>query len=239
MTAKKPATKRPARKRKPSGPPPELLDPWDRQPGESDQAWQAWTAYRDQELPRSLRRAARTHGNHLTTMAKHSERWQWVTRAAAWDVEKDRARTREMLAEQEALGRRHATIAQGHLQALNATMGEVLRRLNLPEGDPVRTAMLQAMDPVDLLRLQTQAARAMPRVAQAERLARGLNTEGPPAADPAADARRESDEELRRRLAGLESTDAPAVFLAGADAGAARERARQMAEQRDRETTTS
>lgn len=182
---------------------PELLEPWERQTGESDEAWQAWTIYRDQELPRSLRQVARHLSKSLTSVSSHSVRWQWVSRAQIWDVEQDRAKTRARLDEQEALGRRHATMAQGHLQALAAPMQELLRRLALPDADPQKI-QLQQLDAETLLRVQTQAARAMPRVALAERLARGLNTEGPPAPDPAADMRRKTDTEIDSYLLGVD-----------------------------------
>lgn len=177
---------------------PELLEPWERQAGESGEAWEAWQIYRDMETPRSLRKVARSLNKSLTAISNHSVRWQWVTRAQVWDVEQDRVRTRSMLDEQAALGKRHAAQMQGHLQALSAPMQEILKRINDKKLD------LSQLDPEQLLRVEAMMARAAPRVATAERLARGMNTEGPPAADPAGEMRRKSDSEIADYLLGVD-----------------------------------
>lgn len=182
--------------------PRDLLDPWERQPGESNEAWQAFVAYRDMQLDgrylRSYRRVARDLGKSLSAISDHAARWQWQARVQAWDVEQDRAKTAAMLAEREELGRRHAQLASGHLAALSLPMREVLRRAQDVPG------FLEQLPAAALIRLEAQAARAVHQLTQAERLARGMNTEGPPADGDAEDMRRKSDAELADYLLGVD-----------------------------------
>ena len=64
--------------------------PWDRQPDESMQAFEAFAIYRDMAYERSLAAAAWK----LRKTKKLLERWSaahgWVKRVAAWDAYNDR-----------------------------------------------------------------------------------------------------------------------------------------------------
>lgn len=71
MTDKHPAT------------PPRL--PWERQPGETEAAYRAFTTYRDLEPPRSFREAARRIGKAHSTLAKHARRHNWYERIEEYD----------------------------------------------------------------------------------------------------------------------------------------------------------
>lgn len=76
--------------RHPPSKPVELADPlWERQKGESKQAYQAFEVYRDQEK-RSYAAVGRTLGKSKTQIEKWGARWHWVVRVAGWDRELER-----------------------------------------------------------------------------------------------------------------------------------------------------
>lgn len=68
--------------------------PWERQKGESRQAFRAFAAYRDMGPTRSLVTVAQELGRSTTLMERWSVKWRWQDRTAAYDAEQDRiART--------------------------------------------------------------------------------------------------------------------------------------------------
>lgn len=69
--------------------------PWDRQPGESDQAWAAFVAYRDLGADRSIRAAVEKLEKPKTynsTAQQFSQKNGWRIRVEAYDREQDRLR---------------------------------------------------------------------------------------------------------------------------------------------------
>jgi len=81
------------------------LEPWERQPYESDAQWQAFRIFRDLGLNRCLRmawekyRAAR--GLRQDWPAAHFKVWsannEWFDRAAAWDAHQDEVHRNKLL----------------------------------------------------------------------------------------------------------------------------------------------
>jgi hypothetical protein len=63
---------------------------WDRQSGESRQAYQAFTHYRDQGAERSGTRTAAGLGKARSLILRWSSKWAWVARCEAWDAELER-----------------------------------------------------------------------------------------------------------------------------------------------------
>lgn len=61
------------------------LKPWDRQPGESSPAYDAFLVYRDLGNARSCAAVGRKLGKSTTLMDRWSGRWSWVERTEAWD----------------------------------------------------------------------------------------------------------------------------------------------------------
>lgn len=61
------------------------LDPWDRQPGETSKAYEAFSIYRDMGAERTVRSVAERLNKSGTLIAGWSGKHGWVTRAAAWD----------------------------------------------------------------------------------------------------------------------------------------------------------
>jgi hypothetical protein len=107
-----------------------VVEPWDRIPGESRQAWSAFCAYRDMGPTRSHVKVAQESGKDVTLMHRWSVRWSWVDRSDAWDVEQDRLRQSTMAAELTEMARRQVQIAtwlqNAGLAALQALKAETL-----------------------------------------------------------------------------------------------------------------
>lgn len=99
----------------------ELPELWERQDGESAQAFQAFAVYRDMGTERSLVKVAQTLGKSKALMERWSVRWQWVARANVWDDELDRQSRRELEKGITEMRKNHANIAKAMLvKALKA-----------------------------------------------------------------------------------------------------------------------
>lgn len=107
------------------------IRPWDRQPGESAKAYQAFLTYRDQGEDRSIRTVAQVLNKSGALIGRWSGANDWVSRAAAWDSMPSR-KTEEAYAEMAA------DIAAQHRALSDKLMERLSRNLDLlPEGaDP-------------------------------------------------------------------------------------------------------
>lgn len=130
-------------------------EPWERQKGESRQAFQAFAIYRDMGAARSLQKVAQQLSKSLALMKRWSEKWSWVARAAAWDAELDR-RARE------AQEKARAEMAERHIKEAMLFQQKVVERLKTLEPDE--------LSPSDLAKWFDIAVKV-------ERLARGEPTE--------------------------------------------------------------
>ncbi len=64
-------------------------NPWDRQPGEGDEAWVAFVIYRDLGAERTLNKVRKELGKSDRICEKWSSAHQWVFRSAEWDKHLD------------------------------------------------------------------------------------------------------------------------------------------------------
>lgn len=134
-----------------------MLDSWDRVSGETHKAHHAFTIYRDGgAASRSLLKVSQECSKHITLIKRWSVRWNWVSRATAYDVHLDRQyrehREKQLLEARD----RHARLAQ-HMQV------KVLERLlALDSADiPIMTLpqMLRIATDVELRALGDTMAR--------------------------------------------------------------------------------
>lgn len=106
-------------------------DPWERQPGETQRAFEAFVAYRDMGADRSLRKVVRKVNKSLTTVGEWSAKHKWVDRVAEWDAEQDRIARQEHLAAVKEMRKRHADLGKGMLlkaaRALNRMKEEDIK----------------------------------------------------------------------------------------------------------------
>ena len=71
-------------------PEPEAALPWERQKGETPQAFEAFSIYRDMGSSRSTAKVGRKLGKSKNLMDRWSSRWEWVERARAYDNDLER-----------------------------------------------------------------------------------------------------------------------------------------------------
>lgn len=134
------------------------LEPWERQPKESEPAFEAFAAYRDLGTERSLTMVARRLAKSRPLISRWSARWHWVDRAAAWDRELDRRTLDQRTKDVRTMRERHAQLA-------TSILTKVAQRLL---GDPANN--VAALDAGALT--ADQVARLAETAIRAEREAR-------------------------------------------------------------------
>jgi hypothetical protein len=111
--------------------------PYERQPGESTKAYAAFCIYRDLGPNRGLREACRQfYGEGRANLAQldtWSSRWNWVSRAKAWDDELDRVN-------REAQAKARRDMAERHAKVGMALQDKAIRRLAAMQPDELSTA---------------------------------------------------------------------------------------------------
>jgi len=106
-----------------------LVDPlWERQRGESRQAFQAFTIYRDMGVNRSVAKTSKAIGKAQTMLTRWCSKWRWVERAEAWDAEQDRVKRESRLKAIEDMEERHIKLAM-------AAQQKAIERLATMESD--------------------------------------------------------------------------------------------------------
>ncbi|MGW2320098.1 hypothetical protein [Streptomyces sp. NPDC001680] len=156
------------------------VEPWERQSGESVQAFEAFGVYRVLGPARSVTKVARELDKSRTLVGRWSRQFAWVMRAAAYDREQDRLFLAEQAQARRDLARRHAKLAQ-------AVQSKAVARLQML--DP------RELSPSELLRYIQVAA-------EIERRAVGGAPEDGAVEDrdQGADVAALSDEERRARM---------------------------------------
>jgi hypothetical protein len=155
--------------------------PFERQPGEGSERWEAFELYRDMGAERSVRAVARSLDKSDTLIGRWSSEDQWVSRVFAFDA---------WLAEQrrEALRTEQAERAKQHSQALDHAISVLARPAQvlaskIEDGtlfadanvtDPTKD---DYVNPMHLLSLVKDTAKVLPALITASRLVNGMSTE--------------------------------------------------------------
>lgn len=109
---------------------------WDRRKDETDAAWEAFIAYRNCALPRSLKKVSKILNKSVTAVAQWSRAYSWIKRVRAFDKERDRASVQaELEARKKAVTdmyERHLKVST-HMQRLSTV--ELLRWLHKVGGN--------------------------------------------------------------------------------------------------------
>jgi hypothetical protein len=163
-------------------------EPWERQPRETDTAWQAFVLYRD--LPRrSLRALAASvapqrSGNEVATLhslARYSSKWNWPERCRLWDNDQARAARAAMLRRQsQTLERAQLILAHPvavviELLRANPLLPQQLAAALLDDLRSTRPGV--ALATYDrLLTLVARCALASAQLIPMERLSRGMSS---------------------------------------------------------------
>ena len=132
-----------------------LPEPWERQPKESDVAFEAFVTYRDMGTERSHAKVAQKVGKNKGLISRWSRVHGWTARIEAWTDEQDRIVREELVKGITTMRKNHTAIAEQMLiKALKA-----LQKLPIEE-----------MTPGDI-------AKTVDVAAKLERLSRGEATE--------------------------------------------------------------
>ncbi|BDM67489.1 hypothetical protein HEK616_09760 [Streptomyces nigrescens] len=156
------------------------VESWERQSGESVQAFEAFAVYRDLGPVRSVTKVARELDKSRTLVGRWSRQFAWVMRATAYDREQDRLFLAEQAQARRDIARRHAKLAQ-------AVQSKAVARL--------QTLDPRELSPSELLRY-IQVAAEIERRAVGEAPVAGSVEDRDQGADVAA----LSDEERRARM---------------------------------------
>jgi len=101
-----------------------MAELWERQPGESPPAWEAWVLYRDHPPGnRSHRGVARQLRKSASLVARWSSKFEWVVRARGWDNAQDQVR---VTAQQQVI----AQVASQQAEEREATRENTLQEVS-------------------------------------------------------------------------------------------------------------
>lgn len=100
---------------------PKTDKPWERQKGESEKAYEAFSVYRDMGEKRTFVAVAEKLDKSDTLIHRWKDRWDWQERVRAYDNEIEREAKRKVVADRKAMTERHIGIAmQVQKKALEA-----------------------------------------------------------------------------------------------------------------------
>jgi hypothetical protein len=145
---------------------------WDRRSGESQQAFHAFSVYRDLGPTRTLEKVATALGKSAGMMERHSAKNDWVDRAAAWDFHTDRKRQEDQLEDERRARQQHRDL--GRLLRISAAVRITGRPPQMSaSGEPieeVKPLNLNELNAADVARLASEGVRI-------ERLSLGMPTD--------------------------------------------------------------
>jgi len=155
----------------PSG---EYLEPWTRQPDETDLAWSRFNWYRDQGPGRRRADFLQHFSLSVPTLDALMRKYNWTQRLVAFDQYEDRLyRLQREMAIRE-MAERHGTQTIEAIESLSVPFKAIAQRM---QDDPDLVSDLSKRDFKELMRMAASAGRILPSLMSAERLARGMPTE--------------------------------------------------------------
>lgn len=85
--------------------------PWERQKGESEKAYEAFSEYRDMCEKRTYQAVAEKLQKSCTLIRRWSSQWEWKERVRAYDNELEKEARKKAVADRKAMTERHIGIA--------------------------------------------------------------------------------------------------------------------------------
>lgn len=85
--------------------------PWERQKGESAQAFEAFVTYRDMGTERSITKVVQELNKTRALIGRWSSQWEWKERVRAYDNELEKEARKKAVADRKAMTERHIGIA--------------------------------------------------------------------------------------------------------------------------------
>ena len=114
------------------------MEAWERQKGESVQAYDAFVTYRDMGSSRSGAKVGQELGKSKTLVERWSSRWEWVWRCEQYDTAMEQQRLRDRAKELQQAKDRQARMAQAMLQ-------KVLEKLQALTPDDISPGVMVQM----------------------------------------------------------------------------------------------
>lgn len=151
------------------------VDPWERQPDESSEAFAAWLVYRDAEGKRTFKRVADELQKSTTLIYRWGTDYRWADRLRRWENHKDavaRAATLKAIVD---FRKRAARQAMAKGQTIMLVDMALTGRLAELGNDPAK--LLKDMSVNELMQLSMRGAQALPNILRAEALALGDSTD--------------------------------------------------------------
>lgn len=165
-------------------------DPWERQPGEDDNAFFQFTVYRDLPPPeRTFKATAEIVKRWMSSVQDLGNRYRWRERVEAWDDYVDKQSRIKQLYESQLMIERHAKMAetlQNILMVLPKAMADKVAEpgfkldldANIKSDDPEEKARaLEREKFLGYTKLLNSSAMSYRVFADLERISRGLPTE--------------------------------------------------------------
>lgn len=111
--------------------------PWERQQGESAQAFEAFTTYLEMGTERSIRKVGQKLDKSRTQIGKWSSTWNWQERVRSYDNELEKEARKKAIADRKAMTKRHIGIAmqlqKKALEALDSLSAEDMSAKDVKE----------------------------------------------------------------------------------------------------------
>lgn len=153
----------------------EDVEPWERQPDESSEAFGAWVVYRDMVGKRSCARVAQELTLAPALIRRWSADWRWVDRYRRWENHKDALARAAVLQEIVAFRRRAARQSMAKAQTVMLADMALTQRLGELGNNP--SELLKNFSVEELYGMALRGASALPNLLRAEALALGDSTD--------------------------------------------------------------
>ena len=90
----------------------ETTAPWERQPGETAKAFEAFSVYRDMGTDQSITKVALSLNKSRAIIGRWSSHWEWASRVRAWDNDLVEAARKQARKDIEEMQQRHIAIGR-------------------------------------------------------------------------------------------------------------------------------
>lgn len=151
------------------------IDPWERQPSETSEAFAAWIVFRDMEGKRSRERVAVESQVSTALINRWSQDWHWTDRLRRWENHLDAVARQATIQAIVDYRKRAARQVLAKSQTMMLVDMALNRRMADMGNDPAK--LLEKMSVAELLALSIKSAQALPNLLRAEALALGDSTE--------------------------------------------------------------
>lgn len=138
-----------------------VLYPWERQPGETEKAYEAFLFYKNLGPGRTLAETSRKLPKNYQTLKEWKAKWKWEDRVIAFDRENDRQEQRKLQHERVKMVKRHINLGTYlQVEALKAIKRKAKEADDDKEGNGEGLPLSMARDLLQIgLKLENQARR--------------------------------------------------------------------------------